>query len=68
MGFRLDSPLSRVVGLVFLTVAVGLVVVREALGVRLDGFGGGPVGTVLGVLAVVALAVIWITTDDAFEG
>lgn len=68
MGFRLDTPLFKTVGLVFATVAFGYVVIREATGFRLDGLGGGPLGTALAVLAVVVLAVLWITTDNAFEG
>jgi len=68
MGFRIDTPLSKAVGLVFATVAFGFVAVREATGFRLDGLGGGPVGTALAVLAVVVFAVIWITSDTAFEG
>ncbi|MFC7141943.1 hypothetical protein ACFQMA_19160 [Halosimplex aquaticum] len=68
MGFRIDSPLSKVAGLLFATVALGYVVIREAWGFRFDAFGGGPVGTALAVLAVLILAILLITTDNAFEG
>ncbi|WP_415382267.1 hypothetical protein [Halosimplex sp. TS25] len=67
MGFRIDSPLSKAAGLLFATVALGYVVIREAWGFRLDAFGGGTAGTALAVLAVVVLAVLMITTDNAFE-
>ncbi|WP_459191418.1 hypothetical protein [Halosimplex sp. J119] len=66
MGFRIDSPLAKAVGLLFATLAVGYVVVREAWGFSLDAMGDGAVGTALGVLAVLILAVLMITTDNAF--
>jgi len=68
MGFRIDSPLSRVIGLCFAALAGGYVVFRQALGFRLDAFGSGPVGTGLALLAVLVLAILMITTDNAFEG
>lgn len=67
MGFRLDSPLSEIIGLCFATLAGGYVVFRQALGFRLDAIGSGPVGIGLGILAVVVLAILMITTDNAFE-
>jgi len=68
MVFRIDSPLSKVVGLLFATVALGYVVVRQAWGFRIDALGGGPVEIALSVGAVLVLGALLILNDNAFEG
>jgi len=68
MVFRIDSPLSKVVGLLFATVALGYVVVRQAWGFRIDALGGGPVEIALSVSAVLVLGALLILNDNAFEG
>ncbi|WP_135363086.1 hypothetical protein [Halosimplex halophilum] len=68
MGFRIESPLAKAAGLLFATVALGYVVIREAWGFRIDALGSGPVEVALAVGAVLVVGALLVLTDNAFEG
>ena len=68
MGYGSDSPLSRAVGLLFATIAVGYVVIRQAWSFRIDALGNGTVGIALAVAAVLVLGTLVVLNDNAFEG
>jgi hypothetical protein len=68
MGYGIDSPLSKVVGLLFATVAMGYVVIRQAWGFRIDALGDGPVEIALAVGAALVLGTLLVLNDNAFEG
>jgi|GEM_PF-2243804 len=68
MGYGSDSTLSNVVGLLFATVALGYVVIRQAWGFRIDALGSDTAGIAVAVGAVIVVGALWIFTDDAFEG